>query len=218
MNLDKPWQRVFITVCVIGFSSYCYLAIQMLTLHLYHSLTPHYRTALDLAIPFVPELFIIYATLPAVIIITAYRIHSLQFKRLLLSACIMQIIAYSCFLLWPSQLERPDPSLLSGFWHEILQYCHSWDQPLNNNPSLHVSYSMLMVQCLGRQYRIIYVWSLCIVLSVLFVKQHTVLDIVGGLFLAYFSWWVSGHFFPSQLGTDEIISTKSAKGSSNTCS
>lgn len=110
-------------------------------------------------------------------------------------------ICLLCFLLFPTTNIRPvvDPQ---GFWNAAIQFLYRSDAADNLFPSIHCLTSWFCYIGLQKQQNIP-VWyrrlssliALAVFLSTLTTKQHVAVDVVGGILLAQFSYWFTGHTF-----------------------
>src|SRR5262245_33412529 len=98
------------------------------------------------------------------------------------------IVAGACFLLFPLTLAnvRPEMSGAFGMMHDALK---TGDKPFNLFPSLHVAYLFILWPHYHRHARgviraAIHIWFPLVLVSVLFVRQHHFIDMVGGAILA----------------------------------
>jgi membrane-associated phospholipid phosphatase len=92
--------------------------------------------------------------------------------------------AHAFFLFFPTTMDRaalpPD-----GFFVDLVRFVYENDKPVNLFPSLHVAYTFLANGVLFHVHRRLAWWmvpvSVLIVLSTVFLKQHLLIDIVGGM-------------------------------------
>lgn len=98
------------------------------------------------------------------------------------------IIASLCFLLFPLRLTvvRSEMSGIAGSLYDLLK---TFDHPYNMCPSLHVAYAMILWLLYAKHTRgwlrgMAHVWFALVAMSVLFVHQHHVIDVIGGAALA----------------------------------
>jgi membrane-associated phospholipid phosphatase len=100
--------------------------------------------------------------------------------------------SYVVYLLFPNgQLLRPAlDSLGTGWDAEILRWIYSHDTPRNVNPSIHVIDTMAVWFALARDrtlgpkrwfQTVLSLTCLAIISSTVLVKQHSILDVFGGL-------------------------------------
>ena len=107
------------------------------------------------------------------------------FCRFLKFMTVCQIIAVVIFLIWPNKQDlRPRVIVGDNIFASVVRLIHSVDTNTNVCPSLHVCYSIALVSVWMREGRraltkIIYVvLAVLISLSTVFIKQHSILDIV----------------------------------------
>jgi membrane-associated phospholipid phosphatase len=99
------------------------------------------------------------------------------------------ITAYICFVLYPTVAPRTDDEVPGdGFLVWGLQFLYSSDPPYNCFPSLHVAHSFMSALSTYRVNRHLGIFaSVCaffVGLSTLFTRQHYILDVIAGMFLA----------------------------------
>lgn len=112
-----------------------------------------------------------------------------EFLNAILSINLGNILAYITFFFFQSRVPRP---LVAGdgFFENIVRFTYTIDQPYNGFPSIHVLTTTVMMIALSRMdipksYKVgSLFFGLLIILSTVFVKQHVVLDILGGLIYA----------------------------------
>lgn len=102
------------------------------------------------------------------------------------------VSAYIVYLLFPNgQGLRPALEALGSGWDaDILRWLYSHDSPQNVNPSIHVIDTLAVWIALSRDgvlgekcwFRVVLAGlSLAIIASTVLVKQHSILDVFGGL-------------------------------------
>lgn len=157
--------------------------------------TPHHiGTALDDAIPLTPAwvwIYILHYPFPVPLILLSRRIVDL--RRAFAAFVLSGLAAYCVFIAFPVEMVRPRlaeidaPSRVLGFLYRI-------DPPVNCLPSLHVAVAILVALItwgLDRRWSVaLWVLAALISVSTLFVKQHYVWDVVGGVAIAVLGWWV----------------------------
>jgi membrane-associated phospholipid phosphatase len=98
------------------------------------------------------------------------------------------ITAYIFFLVYPTRAPRPPSVPGDGFMAWGLRFLYQADPPYNCFPSIHVAHSFVSALTCYRVHRglgIAAVIAAALVgLSTLFAKQHYVLDVIAGVFLA----------------------------------
>lgn len=158
-----------------------------------HREVNHLVTVLDKATPFLTIFVVPYVLWYPFIIITMYYLcikdRAVYFKTLL-AYVIGLIVCYMTYHVFQTTVPRP---LLTGddLFSNILRAVYKADQPFNAFPSIHVLSSFLMIKAISvsqvknwfNQF-VIYMSSILIILSTLFVKQHVILDVVSGILVA----------------------------------
>ncbi len=146
------------------------------------------KIGLDAHIPLVPAFSVPYLLfLPALVgtILYAY-VSNTRFKALALSIIIVYLLSYIVYLLYQTYVPRPAVNGHDVF-SSLVQWIYGHDQPYNGMPSTHASgATILAVYYLSTSTRLgwlIAVFSLIVVLSTLFVKQHFILDAITGVAL-----------------------------------
>ena len=148
--------------------------------------------ALDDMIPFNEYFLIFYCFWYVLIVISLlyfllYDIDS--FKRLQIFIMITQAVAMLIYIIYPSiQTGRPEVMPHDNFLCHLMSFIYAFDTPTGVFPSLHVAYS-LGIASVWCKYRKAPVWwkvfvvcsVIMICISVAFVKQHSVLDIMLAL-------------------------------------
>lgn len=156
---------------------------------------------LDQYIPFV-EVFVVPYLLWFVYL-AATGIYFLFFeKECFCRMMYFGMIGMTLFLLvswlYPNGLDlRPDTFVRENIFVQLIRYVYSVDTATNVLPSIHVFNSLGVYFAIKdserlKKYKGIHFLSLImtvlIVLSTMFIKQHSVVDVSAGLFLSYVSW------------------------------
>jgi membrane-associated phospholipid phosphatase len=152
--------------------------------------TGNYRLFFDweLAIPFVPEMIYVYASLLVLVLLPAVALTERQLSALARALVITLFSAAAIFLLVPTDLGFQRPEYVPGY-DAVYQALYAIELPHNLVPSLHIASTTLLIatiltntsSLLGRFGLI--AWSVLICASVLLVHQHHVLDVISGLLL-----------------------------------
>jgi membrane-associated phospholipid phosphatase len=148
-------------------------------------------TPLDQLAPFVPELMPVYVAYLALYWWTVARSASDdEANRVFYAAYVQLALSLPFFVLFPVRmpLEAFYPAEPYGFADALWRW---FDAPNNCFPSLHVSSCLLLLQLnWSRPHR----WlaaaaSLAVIASTVLVKQHYVVDVVGGALVYLASRW-----------------------------
>jgi len=167
-----------------------YFALYFLTENLIPESACHViHCKLDDMIPFNEYFLLIYCFWYVLLVASLgyfffYDIKS--FKKLQTFIMITQAIAMVIYIVYPSiQIGRPEVMPRDNFLCDLMAFIYAFDTPTGVCPSLHVAYSMGIASACCKSKRIPKGWKFFIVvsailisISVAFVKQHSVIDIV----------------------------------------
>jgi membrane-associated phospholipid phosphatase len=117
-----------------------------------------------------------------------------ELKQQTLRLFLAQIIAVSCFLLFPLKFsfERPPLDGFFGIWFDVLM---GFDKPFNQAPSLHIVLLVILWDFYRRHVQnhwkyLVDFWSLLIGISVLTTWQHHFIDIPTGILVGALCLWL----------------------------
>lgn len=163
-----------------------------IALNVYRDNTKEIATALDRLIPFASPFVVPYIYWFIYVFIGLLYLAVTDGRKyfgLLLSIVSGMLVSFVIFYYFPTTVERP-LVIGGGFFNYAMRIVYSSDNPYNCFPSIHVLNATLVTMFLmSREKSMKFnLWALtsCILinLSTLFVKQHVVLDVVGGVTLA----------------------------------
>ncbi len=146
---------------------------------------------LDRLLPLRPTWALIYGALYLfLILLPVLVVRNPEHIRLTVRAYLLVwIAAYVCFLAYPTVALRPPQVIGEGFGVWGLRLLYSADTPYNCFPSLHVAHSFVSAFTCYRLHRGVGVAAALaaslVGVSTLYTKQHYILDVVAGAFLAY---------------------------------
>lgn len=161
-------------------------------------------TPVDRWIPFVPAMvwpyIFWYLTIIFALGWTGWN-DAAEFKKLVAFIYLGMTSAYAVYLIFPNgqNLRPPLESLGSGWDYEVLRWLYTTDTPTNCNPSIHVIDAMAVWIALARDRSLgasrwfqagLAAVSLAIIASTVMIKQHSILDIFGGLVWSGLLWWL----------------------------
>jgi hypothetical protein len=151
---------------------------------------------LDARIPFIPSFIYFYSLyfplilFPLIVLFEAPRL----LEQYLIASALVMMVSYLTFLVLPTKLMRISIKPTSSSRRLTLLF-HRLVAPCNLLPSMHVSllivaFSILLV------YRTSYAWILSIpiglsIISVVFTKQHYILDLITAVPLALLAFFLS---------------------------
>lgn len=148
--------------------------------------------ALDRALPLVPSWAIVYGARYLFLILLPICVvrQDELIRRTVYAYRLIWITAYVfVFVVYPTAAPRPDKESGEGFAVWGLRVLYSSDPPYTCLPSLHVAHSFVSALACSRVHRrlgiIAMIGATLVAFSTLFTKQHYVLDLVAGVFLAF---------------------------------
>ena len=149
------------------------------------------RSPLDDLIPVVGPFVVPYVSLRPFIYLSAVLFLLFRariYRSAALAMTVTLLVSYAFYVLLQTYIERP---VLTGtdVFSQMIREVYAGDQPFNDFPSLHASLSTIFAIHWWRVDRriglAVGIWTALIVLSTVFVKQHYVADMVGGVLLAF---------------------------------
>ena len=157
--------------------------------------TGNYRLYLDreLAIPFVPEMIYVYASLLLLLLLPALTLTRVQLTALARALVATLIVAAAIFLLFPADPGFDRPAHVPG--HDaVYRVLYAFELPHNLVPSLHIASSALFILAIRGSLHSSWsrtglaLWGILLCISVLLTHQHHILDVISGLLLGYLGW------------------------------
>ena len=127
-----------------------------------------------------------------------------SFRDLSVYIMVTQAVAMLVYILWPSRQElRPEVFPRQNVFTWILGFIYAFDTPTGVCPSLHVAYSLGIGSVWLRKKDasptwkfVLGLWLALICLSVMFVKQHSAVDVLCALPLCALAEWFVYRFIP----------------------
>ena len=157
---------------------------------------------LDLRLPFLPQFLIIYFgcyIFWAANYILAARQDREEVYRFFTADFISRCVCLVIFLAYPTTNTRPVIEG-SGFWDLLAGWLYSIDAADNLFPSIHCLVSWFCFLAVKGQKKILiwykavsFILAVLVFLSTLFTKQHVIVDVAGGIFLAQGCFWIGKH-------------------------
>lgn len=182
--LKKRLQFLFL----VAYFMVGYFACNIINMHRDH----YYDVSFpfEASIPFMPFFITGYTSVYIALILIYAVIDDYQiFKKgfyLFLSVC---SIHFLIFLLIPVKMVRPDLSEATGVMNALTRYYYLIDNPVNCFPSLHVAYPLIGTIILWNYKRawgyVLAALTLFIAASVLLVKQHYLMDVIGAVVVTF---------------------------------
>ncbi|WP_085722995.1 phosphatase PAP2/dual specificity phosphatase family protein [Pseudomonas sp. R37(2017)] len=131
-----------------------------------------------------------------------------ELKRHALRLLTAQVIAVSCFLIWPLRFTFARPEL-DGVFGWLFDVLASFDKPFNQAPSLHIALLVILWACYQRHLQgiwrtVMHGWFALIGISVLTTYQHHFIDLPTGAMLGWLCVWLWPLEGPSLLQTARL--------------
>ncbi len=146
-------------------------------------------TALDKALPLVPFFIVFYMLGYVFVFLPPFFIRDRRtFNATAVVFAGMLTIAFACFIAFPVEMHK-EIAQGSDPFSRLTRFQQTVDTAFNTFPSLHVEMNTFAYLVVVREHPRWRWWLLpplvLIILSTLLVKQHLLLDVAGGLALAY---------------------------------
>ena len=179
----KNYKRLWTSIALFYFGA-GYLACNWInnTRDHYHNIVLPFETD----IPFIPLAVLVYPItylcMGGIYFLAADKVFYKKFMR---AFFFLTTLHYVLFLIIPVRMTlRPEILQDTGVLLSIVKIFYWMDLPYNCFPSLHIAYASLCLLSLWnykRRWGYIYLLAVVAVsLSVVFVKQHYILDVLGG--------------------------------------
>jgi membrane-associated phospholipid phosphatase len=163
---------------------------------LYHSV--------ELSIPLIPATTIFYNSLHLIYAVAPFILRNRgEMNGLAVVWFLMTLVGGICFLVIPFEpgFPPPDPASMR-IWRGMYEFADSANLRFNCCPSLHVAWGVATLDIYARsatqgRKALLWSWAAGLSLSTLFLHQHHVIDVIGGLGLAI---WGSRVVYPGFYG------------------
>ncbi|WP_459931530.1 phosphatase PAP2 family protein [Desulfosporosinus burensis] len=156
-------------------------------------------TVFDQMIPFVKYFALPYIVWYPFVMITLLWLMKRQPRLYVttLISCLMGLVLSYCFFIL-AQTTTPRPPLdAHDLFTGIVLYIYLADKPYNSFPSIHVLISFVLFRACSRLNIQAPIFTasvrglaVIIILSTLFIKQHTLLDVAGGIVFGALLFWL----------------------------
>lgn len=142
-------------------------------------------SSLDGLIPFVPVFIIPYLLFVPFLCLSVFLVRKNVRVRhgLLTSFTISSVIGILIYLFYQTSVIRPDIAPV-GVLNLLIEGLYLRDAPLNAFPSFHVALTTCAIFFLRNKWKLMTLFGLLIISSTVFIKQHYLWDVAGGLVLA----------------------------------
>lgn len=145
----------------------------------------YWKIPFDNKIPLIPVFVIPYALYHLGVYSSFFILWKTSYiNQFLLSIIVSYVIAAVFWYLFPNGVSRPTLTHNSHLY-KMLRLIYKHDGDTNGFPSAHVFVSLICGHFLSLAFpaAVLIIWPLviCIILSTVFIKQHYVIDILGGM-------------------------------------
>lgn len=145
-------------------------------------------------IPYLSFIPILFVVVPVIIWKDAVR-----FKIFGFTVFVAQMVLNALYLLVPATLVRPSLSGSDVFTILLRDFVWKLDEPINTFPSNHVTLSVIAILTLGaaagwRKYWFLQLWLVLVCASTIFVHQHIIWDLIGGILIGTASKFIVDRF------------------------
>lgn len=135
-----------------------------------------------------------------------------ELKRHALRLLTAQLVAVSCFLIWPLRFTFARPEL-DGVFGWLFDVLAGFDKPFNQAPSLHIALLVVLWSCYQRHLQgiwrvLMHGWFALIGISVLTTYQHHFIDLPTGALLGWLCVWLWPLEGPSPLQGARLATEK----------
>ena len=185
---------------------YSGIVIAFITYEIFNKINPTYpplimRSWLDEKIPVIPIFVIPYLSfhILAAFVVPFLSLKFGNYKAFLVNGfaiIVGQISLDVAYFFFQTKVPRPQVSDDSFFSWILVHVVYGNDQPLNGFPSNHVTWSVVSILALWRLRKRIartawalIAWFILIIPATVFLAQHFIIDIYGGIFVAFSVYW-----------------------------
>ena len=151
-------------------------------------------STLDNGIPFIPVTILLYLPLLPMVAVPAFALSEAKIRIGFWTYIGVITTTFAVFLLAPMKMSRT--GLEPGTFEPLFQLLWAIDPPFNTFPSLHVSLATIATLVVWQHDQRLGRWMLLsatvLTLSTFLVKQHFIIDALGGVALAMI--WYRRHY------------------------
>ena len=194
---DQPYsitKKTLGLILMVTFYTVGYLGIKRINDYRSHYYDVSFWFEKD--IPFIPVAIIGYSFVFLLVAIMYLAIDNMQdFWEICIRFLNMSLLCFIIFLIFPVRMDlRPEVGMAGDWITELVRFYFWIDHPYNLFPSMHLSASFFSAFYCMRKGKIIgwitMVMAITVGISVVLLKQHYILDVVAGFFVA----WLSAFF------------------------
>lgn len=155
--------------------------------------------SLDNKIPFVPQFIIPYVIWYFYVFFALFYFcikDYEKYKKMLMTMLIGLTTCYIIYFFFPTTVVRAS-NIGNSLTEKLVKIIYQADKPFNCFPSIHVLQTIIVMTYVhsSKQVRLfskvfVDVIGISIIISTLFVKQHAMLDAVGGILVAWIAYYL----------------------------
>lgn len=155
-----------------------------------HAVPLHIYFDWELAIPFVPDFVIGYASLLLVFYVPPFFLDAAGIRALGQRMIVVTILAGMLFLLLPAKLGFARVAPSESVFFPVYEFIFLVDRPHNLVPSLHVIYTSLILLTAVAATKnlltrlLLFLWLIVVCASTVLIHQHHVIDVASGIAIA----------------------------------
>ena len=196
---NKNTLKVFLIIgLTFGFQTSCYFFGQMS-----FGRAVLVDVWIDRITPFIPEFVFVYLfwfiMVPAVPFVV-YLYDKEKFYRYMVTMAMSAVMGFFIFTFYPITIPRYGGAI-RGIANPVLSFVYWFDKPASCMPSFHVGTCIMFVLATMFNKKIpkwfyytVFILSVLVILSTLFIKQHIVYDAAAALITVGISWFIAKKF------------------------
>ena len=211
LNLSLPLFLTPANKYWMGFFLYCITVILYLTSNHFHLSSPQLLPLswVDKVVPFLPNTVWIYLSEYAFFVVVYLSCNDIiNLNKYFYSFLALQLVSVLIFWMLPTTYPRdqfPLTSDLDALTYGVFYLLRKMDTPANCCPSLHVSSvylsTFLFLDEQRKKFLFFFIWGTAISLSTLTTKQHYLVDVFSGFFMAAAIYWLFHKYITYVKGT-----------------
>jgi membrane-associated phospholipid phosphatase len=191
IHIWPPWRRLLVGILGAAVVSVAFFPIYLgggaTSGILDHRL--HLFAAWELALPFWPPMIVPYLSRFILFLTPPLQLDESELAELVRRLIVASLIGGAIFLCLPSEIgfaDRHD----AGIWQPIYDFIYAIDSRANAVPSFHVIYTttilLAFIDAARPKLRILYmIWLFVVCASTVLTHRHHLLDVAGGLAIAF---------------------------------
>ena len=188
MEMQRPWSQRIVTLLLAAYFVLGYLPINAFNQArgLYHTVALPGEEQIPFMVPFILGYCLVYGSFALIY----FTVPSWEvFKKVAWGFFWVTTVHYFIFVLYPvKMIWRPEIANPTNVFEWIARFFFYLDRPFNCFPSLHVAYptmaAVLSYRFIPKLFKIYVVMAVLTAVSVVVIKQHYILDAVGGALVA----------------------------------